>query len=579
MPQPKRQRTPPTEQWDQLELLATSPEQRVYELIRPVVLFGQPAAERARETHTAERTAARQAQQFREHGMASLFGEPPAPAPPRLPAAIRELIVQLKAEHPPLHFREIATICYVRYGRRPSVQTIKRILAAGAAVVVQRRYPPFHDMPDPVTRRIAIIRLHAEGWNAKSIADYVQTSRVTVHATLKRWVEEGFHGLPNKSSAPKRPHRKVDLRAMNAVRRLSRNPRIGAWRVHAALKREGIRLSPRTCGRMLALNRDLYKLPRNTPRPRIKKPMPFRGAYRHQYWTVDIRYLDHQLGGGNIYVIAIMENYSRAIVASAISRRQDTTAFLRVLFAAVEMHGSPEGLVSDNGSVFRAKRVLDLYTRLQITKHAIAKGQPWQSYIETTFAIQQRMADYAFAQATTWDALQAAHDRWVADYNYQVHWAHRHRDDGRESPADVLDWVVGRVWEPAVLPYAFGALRYGRRLDKQGYVQFRCWRLYGEPGLARRQVAVWLYKEQLTVTFDATELAHYTVAYAPDDTHLRDVTDPAIYETQYRSTQLPLWQFGDDVWVRILRTAPLAVRNKRVPAGVVQTQLFDQHDL
>ncbi len=68
---------------------------------------------------------------------------------------------------------------------------------------MQRRYPRFHEM-EPATRRIAIIRLHAEGWHPKSIADYLQTSRQTVHATLKRWVEEGFrapvlecrHSLP-----------------------------------------------------------------------------------------------------------------------------------------------------------------------------------------------------------------------------------------------------------------------------------------------------------------------------------------------------------------------------------------------
>ena len=41
MPRPsKRQRIEPTEEWEQLELLFTSPEQRVYEQIRPVVLLG-----------------------------------------------------------------------------------------------------------------------------------------------------------------------------------------------------------------------------------------------------------------------------------------------------------------------------------------------------------------------------------------------------------------------------------------------------------------------------------------------------------------------------------------------------------
>ena len=114
---------------------------------------------------------------------------------------MRATIVTLKAEHPPLHLREIANICFVRHGRKPSIQTVKRVLAEAPPDVVERRYPPFHDISDPITRRIAIIRLHAEGWNAKSIAAYLRISRTTVHATLNRWVEEGFQGLPNKSRA------------------------------------------------------------------------------------------------------------------------------------------------------------------------------------------------------------------------------------------------------------------------------------------------------------------------------------------------------------------------------------------
>ncbi|MDP9313419.1 MAG: helix-turn-helix domain-containing protein [Chloroflexota bacterium] len=125
----------------------------------------------------------------------------------------------------------------MRHGRKPSIQTVKRVLADASPDVVERRYPPFHDIPDPVTRRIAIIRFHAEGWNAKSIAAYFRISRTTVHATLKRWVAEGFQGLPNQSRAPLRPRRKVDFEAMVAVRRIGHNPLIGAWRVHAKLRR------------------------------------------------------------------------------------------------------------------------------------------------------------------------------------------------------------------------------------------------------------------------------------------------------------------------------------------------------
>ena len=83
----------------------------------------------------------------------------------------------------------------------------------------------------------------------------------------------------------------------------------------------------------------------------------------------------------------------------------------------------------------------------------IQKRQPWQSYIETAFNVQRRMADWDFAQATTWAELLAVHERWVVNYNYQSHWAHRQRADGRRSPANVLGWVSGRRTPGGVAPH------------------------------------------------------------------------------------------------------------------------------
>lgn len=72
MTKSKRQPRDPTEQWEQLELLFTSPEQRLYEQIRPVVLFGVPPQERAQEIGAAARTLYRRVQRFAQHGMRRL---------------------------------------------------------------------------------------------------------------------------------------------------------------------------------------------------------------------------------------------------------------------------------------------------------------------------------------------------------------------------------------------------------------------------------------------------------------------------------------------------------------------------
>ena len=45
-----RRRVEPTDEWEQTELLCGWPEQREYEIVRPLVLFGSSAAQRAAET-------------------------------------------------------------------------------------------------------------------------------------------------------------------------------------------------------------------------------------------------------------------------------------------------------------------------------------------------------------------------------------------------------------------------------------------------------------------------------------------------------------------------------------------------
>ena len=76
---PRRRRVDPTDDRDQLELLCAWEEQREYERIGPLVLFGDPVPVRARQTGSSERTLYRRIAGFGEHGiMESRFGSVPA---------------------------------------------------------------------------------------------------------------------------------------------------------------------------------------------------------------------------------------------------------------------------------------------------------------------------------------------------------------------------------------------------------------------------------------------------------------------------------------------------------------------
>ena len=304
----------------------------------------------------------------------------------------------------------------------------------------------------------------------------------------------------------------------------------------------------------MALNRALG-LPRPAdPLPHVPQPMPFAASYRHEYWSVDVRYIEHHrlADPKPVYVISILENYSRALLASVISPRQDLTAYLMVLRAALLEHGCPTGLVSDSGSIFKAKAAQAIYRALGIEKHQIDAGEPWQNYIESHFNIMRRMADYHYAQAETWPELRAAHDRFFADYNLQSHFAHQHRADGKRSPAEVLGWIHGVWCDEAELDRLF-RLRAARVFDPGGYLRYKRWRVYGDRGLAGQRGAVWLFGEVLTVAYAEEPLAQYRVTYRPATRQLAAVTTERLYPPRFPVLQPYLWDLGDLEWHAVMR--------------------------
>jgi putative transposase len=147
MPGPKRERRARTDEWASIKQWTLWPEQELYEQIRPLVLFHQTAGEQggARETQNS------------------------------LPPEMRQLIVDLHAQHPGMSWREIVEMCYIRHGRRPAHHSVKHIATAGPPPSLQvRRYQPWHLIADPAERKLAVIRLHSEGWSITSIAEYMK---------------------------------------------------------------------------------------------------------------------------------------------------------------------------------------------------------------------------------------------------------------------------------------------------------------------------------------------------------------------------------------------------------------------
>ena len=59
---------------------------------------------------------------------------------------------------------------------------------------------------------------------------------------------------------------------------------------------------------------------------------------------------------------------------------------------------------------------------------------------------------------------------------------------------------------------------------------------------------IWLHGDALTVEYEETPLAEYTVRYQPDKKHFKAVPEAKRFETSYRSLQVWLWELDETLW-------------------------------
>src|SRR5215216_6309078 len=106
---------------------------------------------------------------------------------------------------------------------------------------------------------------------------------------LFEWPEQERY----ETMSPGRPSgvRKADFVAVEAIRKLAQNPGLGAFRVHAAMKQMGFDLSRATCGRILAMIREVYGYEKLEGRSGATRAMPFAASVRHEVWSADVRHL------------------------------------------------------------------------------------------------------------------------------------------------------------------------------------------------------------------------------------------------------------------------------------------------
>jgi putative transposase len=403
------------EEFEHIRRQFIDPIQHDYEVIRPIVLFAETAAERSRQTGVERTVVGDKARRFVLEGMLGLADRRAETAGRKghtYPDAIAGYIVYLKQLYPPIHLREIARIVQRKFGYKTNHHTLKQFLEPyNTPIQLELGLTTFSTFADAYHARWTVVRMAYEGWNKKSIADCLKLSRTHVYTILEAFERDGFAGLEDqRTRPPQHPDNQLTLPLLKEILDIQHEyPRAGRFRVHGLLEQQRAEPPPseRTVGRAMAINRQFHGAPGPWQSARDEHPdavsfkhLPYRPAYRHHLWFTDIRYLV-QLDGSWVYSICLIEGYSRKIVAGMASPHQDLPAILQILFAALAEYGCPQAIVSDNGSVFRAGDYLAILRALDIEPLHIEQDKPWQNMIEAQFKVQLRLADFHFEQAQT----------------------------------------------------------------------------------------------------------------------------------------------------------------------------------
>ncbi len=233
----RARKSAPSAAWTELEAKCLWDDQIAYEVVRPVVLKEQALAERAQELGMTPGTMRRKVQQFVQFGIPGLVPTTGHSSSDKrvLPLEVRQHILLLKAECPPLIAHEIAIICDLKFECGSNYRSVQRVLDTESLPKVRgRRFPRYNDEPDSEQHRHNVIQLAKEGWTFKRIAGYLDVSRWTIHDILQRWADEGVEGLADKPSGPK-GHYAASFPVIALIREYQRNPLIGKQRMHAYL--------------------------------------------------------------------------------------------------------------------------------------------------------------------------------------------------------------------------------------------------------------------------------------------------------------------------------------------------------
>jgi transposase InsO family protein len=439
------------------------------------------------------------------------------------------------------------------------------------------RFRTYREYPTEEQARWRIMELLEVGFRPRRVASLLAIDPHVVYHWQRRFKTNGLLGLSTRPRERTSIRTRVSVQVMMEVfQLLDNNPLLGHYRVKMALDSLGYRYGHTTVWQMVALYKQAHPPAPSQKRPPNPDERPQYAIAPHQVWCIDVRYLV-KIEGHWLYSILLFDGYSRALVGAGCFDRQNLSRVVQVCRQAIAQWGAPDTIVSDNAGVFLA--LSPCLQQLGIRWAPIARGHPWQNLAEGGFSIQRRMLDAYVAGCTDRETVYRQHAKFVNEYQFWGHWAHKRADTHRRiyylSPEVILGHARGFAVEPARLRRVSRLRQMTRQVRQQGQIRLHNVGLYVDHGLSGQTVEVLIYDEVMRIEQAEHLLVSYPCVY---DTRQRRITAvDGIGRQQYRQVQviqLMLWalELVQTVWhMPRYRRASWSPRALHAP----QMRLFD----
>ena len=201
----------------------------------------------------------------------------------------------------------------------------------------------------------AVLEVLNDGATVTDVARRRGVARQTVHEWLRRYARDGLGGLADHSSKPLScPHQMSAELEARIVEMRRAHPGWGPRTILVWLGRAGVAPLP---GRS-SVERCLIRHGLVTPQARKRKRSDYKRWERSramELWQMDIVGGVRIVDGGEAKIVSGIDDHSRFVTSARVVARATARPVCDALTYAMNEHGVPEQILTDNGKVFTAR--------------------------------------------------------------------------------------------------------------------------------------------------------------------------------------------------------------------------------